>query len=134
MSIKQTLTRGLNSYAVYWGAPTDMGDGLKIFNDPIEIRCRWETREQIMVYQNGEKNISRSIVYVDRDVDENGYLYDGRLADLDDFLDSSAGTYIDPFTITLAGKVAHIIKRFEKVPDFKGVYFLRRAQLTPWLT
>jgi hypothetical protein len=123
-----------NTYAqtaVYWGAPTPDGYGGNTFAAPIEVVCRWEDKEQFLGSQVGGEvtgglMLSRSIVFVKQDVDEEGYLYLGTLDDL--VLDSN--DYIDPKEVDKA----YIIKRFEKSPAVGSTTeFLRKAFLTPFL-
>jgi hypothetical protein len=71
------------------------------------------------------------VVYVSQDLDYEGRLYLGTLASLEEFLDSSAGSYIEPNDID----TICIIKRVEKTPKLgANNVFLRKVFLTPWLT
>lgn len=136
MSMTELFLSGCKQKAVYWGNPTEDGYGGLTFDDPVEIYCRWEDKTQILGAITGNQVLgysetSRAIVYLLQDVTEEGYLWLGELTDLDSYLDSSDGTYIDPRTVPNA----HIIKRFEKTPSFGSTtVFLRRAFLTPWLS
>jgi hypothetical protein len=136
MSISDFITKQLVQKAVYWGNPKEDGYGGLTFNDPIEIPCRWEEKSQVLGTITGNQvigyqDICRAIVFVNQDLDEEGFLFLGTLIDLEDSsLDSSGGWY-DPHQI----KGAHIIKRFEKIPAVgSNTVFLRKAFLTPWLT
>jgi hypothetical protein len=135
MSVAEFISRNLTQTAVYWGNPQEDGYGSKTFNDPIEISCRWENVDQVLGGDTGDdrgmKYISRALAYVDRVLDEEGYLWLGRLADLEQYLDSSSGTYIDPMTVP----DAHVIKRKQEIPRLgSNTKFLYRVYLTPWLT
>ena len=136
MSIENFIQSKLVQTAVYWGSPQEDGYGGQTFAEPIEINCRWEDRNQVMGTVTGNQLygfqlLSRSIVYVDRDLDEEGYLYLGTLADLECSEGDSDGVYYDPRQ--LPG--IYIIKRFEKIPALGSTTeFLRRVYLSPWLT
>jgi hypothetical protein len=131
MSIMSIIERSYVQTAVYWGSPIPDGYGGHTFANPIEVDCRWEDKEQFLGSQVGGEVtggllLSRSIVFVKQDMDEEGYLYFGTLDDLD--LDSN--DYIDPKEVDKA----YIIKRFEKTPAFGSTTeFLRKAFLTPFL-
>ena len=136
MSIGSSITRNLNQTAVYWGSPVENGYGGVSYADPIEISCRWEDKQQIIGTITGNQiigfqNMSRAIVYVDRDLDVDGWLMLGTLDDLTESSGDSSGEYYDPHQV--AG--AFIIKRFEKMPALHGTTnILRVAYLTPWLS
>jgi len=64
------------------------------------------------------------------DLDYDGVLWLGTLAELEDYLESSSGSYIDPVDVP----EAYPIKRTEKIPILgKPTAFVRVAYLTPWL-
>lgn len=136
MGISAFITDKLTQVCVYWGNPVEDGYGKKNYDEPIEISCRWEEREQILGTITGAavvgfQPISRSTVFVDRDLDEDGMLFLGTLADLEDSEGDSSGGYYNPHDI--AG--THIIKRFVKIPAVGSTTeFLRIAYLSPWLT
>jgi len=97
--------------------------GGKTFDLPVEIKCRWEDGYRSILGNNGATIGSLARVYVLEDLDEEGFLYLGTLADLD--LDSSG--YIDPKEVDKAW----IIKRFEKSPALKSTtVFVRKVYLT----
>lgn len=115
--------------AVYWGTPVNDGYGGYTYATPIEIACRWEDKTQILGTQVGGEvtggiELSRAIVWVTQDVEEEGYLYLGNLDDL------SPEELSNPKLI----ETAYIIKRFEKTPALGSTdQFLRKAFLTPFL-
>jgi hypothetical protein len=105
--------------AVYWGTPTNDGDGGYTFADPIEITCRWEATGLVNFQYNGVEVQAKHEVYVDRDVDEEGYLFLGELDDIDsDLMDTP---------IDLEG--AEMIVRFDKIPNMAGTKYTRKAFL-----
>lgn len=131
-SFENFLKRHFKQKAVYWGNPRNDGYNGFIFDDPVEIDCRWEDSTQVFAASDdkGTKFISRAIVYTAQDLDYNGRLYLGRLSDLEDQLESSSGTYIDPKDVD----EAYPIKRVEKIPALGMTnVFIRVSYLTPWL-
>ena len=116
------LLHTLRQRAVYWAAPTNTGDGMKTYADPVEIKCRWEDISLTDLASLGVDTNIRSEVFIDRDVDEQGMLLLGRLLDVDsDLLD-------DPVA---AG--ASAIVRFDKIPSLQANVFLRKVYVgRPW--
>lgn len=113
------LTRNLKQTAVYWGSPVRGGMGGFSHADPVEIDCRWEDRQETFVDAKGQKQVSRSVVYLDQDVVRDGYLY---LGDLDDLSSAEEGepTLVDE---------AYLIRAFRKIPNRKATAFERKAWL-----
>lgn len=108
----------LKQTAVYWGNPQPTGIGGYTFDDPVEIVCRWSIKQKLFVDNTGRERLSAAIVYVNQDLDREGYLYLGELADL-----SSAPTPANTDD-------ALMIRRFDKSPDRRVTRFVRKAWLT----
>jgi len=131
MSIAQIVARRLPQTAVYWGSPVSDGHGGFTYADPVEIVCRWEEMIQLVTDAKGKEVTSRATVFVSQDVDEEGVLYLGTLDSLDDYLDSSSGSYINPKDVD----GAYEIKKFDKIPELNSAAnFLRVVYLTPSLS
>lgn len=113
------LTNLLKQKAVYWASPVADGFGGYTFASPIEILCRWESGNELMVSGAGEEIVNRAKVFVLQDLLENGYLYEGPLSDFEG-QDTS-----NPKAINRAFK----IQRFDKIPVVKGTGFFRVAYL-----
>ena len=73
----------LNQTATYWGTPTQDGYGGFTFDDPVEVDCKWQGRNELFIDSKGNEVRSRAVVYLDQYVDEGGYLHLGTLDDLD---------------------------------------------------
>ncbi len=69
--------------AVYWGNPKPDGYGGQTFATPIEIKCRWDDVNELFINKDGEEKTSSAKVLVTQDLDKNGWLFLGALADLD---------------------------------------------------
>ena len=121
MGIQSVINRLCKQTAVYWGNPTNDGQGGHLFDLPFEIFCRWEDINEVVVGATGDKFTAKSVVYVTQDVKEEGMLYLGTLDDLD------STEMINPMSI----ESAFIIKRFDKIPALNSTTeFTRKAYLT----
>jgi len=109
------IHRMLKQTAVYWGSPVPDGYGGFTFADPVEIACRWEDRQELFLREPGKEELSQAIVYTNIDLDTNGMLYLGTLADLDSDPEN-------PFEVEGAME----IRRTQSSPDIKARQFLRK--------
>jgi hypothetical protein len=75
MGIEAFIKRKLNQTACTGAIRSIMDTGGFSYDDPIEIKCRWEDSNQVVVEMNGEQIISRAIIYPDTDLQENGVLF-----------------------------------------------------------
>jgi len=106
--------------ACYWGNPQPDGYGGTVYDDPIEISCRWDETINVVKNYQGEEVISKAEILLTQDVDKEGLLY---LGDLDD-LDSAEEE--NPKTIDGAWKII----RFDKTPLFQSsTEFIQKAYL-----
>lgn len=74
---------------VYWALRSAESGGLDYddygqpqHTDPIEIKCRWEVVAVEYIDPKGTTRTSKSVVYVDRDVDVGGMLFHGELSEV----------------------------------------------------
>lgn len=75
-------TQMLKQDAVYWANPTDDGYGGKTFDSPVELKVRWETKQQLFVDAQGQERRSTAVVFSSAELDLDGYLFLGTLDDL----------------------------------------------------
>lgn len=114
---------------VYWGNPQNDGYGGKTYDPPIEIKCRWEDKMEVDIGwlstgHPGNIQVTKASVMVLQDLDTNGYLWLGTLAELNALYSDTS----DPKLI----KEAWAIHRFDRVPMvFKTDEFVRTAYLYP---
>jgi len=108
------ITKMRKQNAVYWGPPVEDGDGGFTFPDPVAVACRWDAVEGVVSDERTHEELNNSIVYVDQDVQLNGYLFLGTLEEVGE--DS-------PLDI----EGARQITGFEKTPNLKATEFLRKA-------
>lgn len=106
----------LNQTAVYWDSPKSDGYGGRTFDDPAEVSVRWEDKQELFIDASGNEVRSQSMVYVDRDMDVDGYI---ALTTLDDLSSS------DPMDVDIALP----IRSFSKIPSIKGTTFVRKVWL-----
>jgi hypothetical protein len=126
MGIGNSIKRVCRQNAVYWGNPKNDGEGGFTYDTPIQIKCRWEDRNETFVTPLGEQAVSKSVVYILQKVDQDGYLFLGTLDELYDEAESS-GALLDPKVI----EGAYLIKRFDKIPAINpSDGYLQKAFLT----
>lgn len=91
--------------ATYW-PPVDVDEhGDPILGDPVEIKCRWEDCNELYLNPDGEQKVSSAKVYVDRDLELGGRLFNGELDE------APADPREDPRPKE--------ISKFDKLPVFK---------------
>jgi hypothetical protein len=127
MGINSFLTRAYKQTAVYWGNPVNDGAGDFTFDEPIEIKCRWEDGTSIFLSATGKELDSKAVVYPLQDLDENGFIFLGTIDDLLESYEDSLGAIDDPKSIE--GALA--ILRFDRSPILGSTTeFMRKAYLT----
>lgn len=93
-------------------------DGERTYLPPVQIKCRWSDKSELIQKSNEEKVLTRSKVMVPVDMKEGDYLMFGEL-------DSS--TPSDPIE---GNPTAFPIILFKKIPNLKAREFLRVAYLS----
>lgn len=64
MSIPSFIKKVCVQTAVYWGNPVSNGYGGFTYDEPTEIKCRWEDKQKIISNHQGEEIISNTEVMV----------------------------------------------------------------------
>ena len=127
MGIAAFMSRLCKETAVYWGNPQDDGRGGFTYDDPVEIKCRWEDSSEVITMAGQDRKsreiVSKAQVWVLQDVDEEGYLYLGTL--------DSSGALTSAEEETPADvDGAYKILKFEKTPEHRrSNKFIRKAYL-----
>ena len=118
------ITKMLKGTCTYWppgsegSGSVDFDDyGQPIYSTPVEISCRWEEKAVEFIAPDGTMQVSQAVVYVSIDVSPRGVLINESLANVGD-LDNPKNN-----------DGAWEIKRFDKLPNFKGTEYLRTAYL-----
>lgn len=110
MGIESLISRNLKQTAVYWGSPNNDGYGQNTFSTAVEVSCRWEKsydkQKNIRKNKNGKEFIPNARIFIEQDMDEEGYIFLGELSDLD-------SDHTDPVKIEGAWE----IMKFEKIPE-----------------
>lgn len=109
--------RVMKQKAVYWHHSGDDASGQPLYDDPVELDCRWEDIHELYLDMNGNDQVTNAKVIVDRDLVVQGQLWLGSLEDLTSQEHPTENT----------GSFS--IKKFEKIPDRKGKKFARIALL-----
>ncbi len=114
------ISRMRKQDAVYWSL-TAAGIKYDTFGNPvnavqpIQIKCRWDGSQEEFLDSEGTKRMSQAVVFVDRDVDIGGYLFEGVVADLQNQTDPRKNSE------------AFEIKAFKRTPNLKATEFLLTA-------
>lgn len=111
------LTKMRKQYAVYWGVAGKNESGQNTYQEPIELRVRWEDDDFAFIDAVGSTLASTTSVYVDRVLDIGGILWKGRLQDVP--------SQTDPVSMEGADEII----KFKEIPDLKAKKFLRVAVL-----
>lgn len=73
------IGKALIHTAILWPDPVPDQYGSFTFGDPVEIKCRWTSKQEEIVDTEGQTFVSTAMVMVDRDVDTNSYIMLGEL-------------------------------------------------------
>jgi hypothetical protein len=120
MSILGMIKRNLRQTAVYWGNPVNNGRGSFTFDEPIEIACRWENKNEVYSSKDNSQLISSAIVYTQNELTTEGYLMLGALTDLDSSNEDSPKS-IDG---------AYLIKKIDKISSLNNpLVFIKKIYL-----
>jgi len=119
MSIEKFIKTVCVQDAVYWGSPTADAYGGYAFADPVEVKVRWEEKNELIIDAEGKETMSMAQVLVTQDMDLGGYLYLGTLDELSS----------NPSNPLQEGG-AWEIKQFSKTPMIKATNdFVRKVYL-----
>ncbi|MCP4566479.1 MAG: hypothetical protein GY841_02730 [FCB group bacterium] len=91
--------------AVYYAPNGYDSLGEQSFAAGVGIPCRWETDAVRFIDGQGENQVSQAIVYVDRDLEIGGLLWEGELADAPSF--------------PIDDKDAYPIRQFQTLPKLR---------------
>lgn len=117
----------LRQRAIWWDIESVGEDGRPVFAAPVVIKCRWSDVSQNYLDDKGVNLVSKSIVYVDRDVRAQGVLWLSPLKGSDPDEDHLAEV-VDlqaPFQNT----GAYEIHKVGKLPTLSARQSIRRAYL-----
>lgn len=102
--------------AIWWRRVGVDHYGRPQYAGPVQVDCRWEDDAREFVMENGEKFISRSIVYVDRPMSVGDRIALGVLGPT---------TPSDPYD----SDKAYEIRRFSIIPNLRNTQVLYKAIL-----
>lgn len=120
MALLKKMLKG--GRAVYW-APKKDDDGeivrddyaKPLYEDPVQLNARWEIEDVVFSENAGPLDENKNKVYVSVDVEKQGVLWQGVLADLTD--------RENPFN----NVQAYEVKKFKKIGNIRQKKFLRIA-------
>lgn len=104
--------------AVFWTPSTLTTSGSQDYNIGTEINCLWKEGVKMIRDSAGREITSKAVIYVTQDLEEHGFLFHGKLADL------TTAQKSDPKEVPSA----YEIMLFKKVPSINlGGQFNRQA-------
>lgn len=109
--------RTMKQTAVYWPPSILDAKGKPTWGTPCEIACRWTDAIEEFIDPDGERQLSRGKMIVDRDLKVKGVLFLGTLSTVQDLDDPKKNDN------------AWEILQTKKTPDFKGRKYLRQVYL-----
>jgi len=109
----------MNQDAVYWGNPDTAFAGAVTYDDPVEVKVRWDKKQELFRTQAGEERMSTDVVLVDRSVEVGGMLFLGTLADLDSAHEDDPSLRTDTYRV----------EQFEELQSLRG----NRTVVKAWL-
>jgi hypothetical protein len=122
------IKRYLKQRAVYWApAGSDM-TGAQLYDDPVEVKCRWEDVHELFYNEQGEETVSNAKVLLDILPGGAEFQLLGVLWLAPD-KDNPALPQLTDEDSPLANPGAAPIRRFDKFPDRLAKTFLRTALL-----
>lgn len=113
------LIRQLKDDIVYWGTPSPDGFGGATFADYVDLKGRWEDRNDLFIDTEGKESMTKAVVYVTQDMDLGGWLFKGLTTDISS-ADQDAPQDVDN---------AYEIRGFKKVSNMKGDGYERKVFL-----
>jgi len=116
------ITRMLKQKCTYWPPGSVPFDdyGQPQYGTAVQLSCRWEDVAEEFIGPGDTTEISRSVVYVESDVEPGGVLLLSTLA---------AVTASGDLTVPKNNAGAWEIRKFDKLPNLKATEFLRTAYL-----
>ena len=111
------IKRMRKQVAVYWPFVSVDAYGKKLVGSPVAIKCRWDGRVEEFLDSQGERQLSRAVVYVDRETPIGGILMLGALSDITDRTDIKEN------------EGGWEIRRYDTTPNLKATEFLRTVYL-----
>lgn len=120
-NIGRLVKKSLAETAVYWASSGKDRYNQNTYSSPVEIKCRWEQKTQVVKNSQGEEVVSEAQVFLMKNVNEQSLLLLGNLDDV------SSAEEDDPHTIESG---VYEVKSKAKIPGLgsKTVY-LRIAYL-----
>ena len=108
MAIEDVVAKFCVQTAVYWGNPVNDGYGFFTFDAPVDIACRWEDKDEVLVAADGREFTCNTSCLITQDVDLQGFMWLGSLAEL------TTQGYLTSKPIEIPN--AYMIRRFDKIP------------------
>ena len=110
--------------AVYWSRGQADRHLIYSYEAPIEIKCRWEDRQEEFVTPEGTSKTSNAVVYVDRPMIPGDVLvYGAKISAHDNYRGGKSGASPETYP------KAYVIQAFSVIPNLKATESLYVAYL-----
>lgn len=103
-------------FAIYWERTGNSRTGSALFAEPVQIRCRWDDKQEEFVDTSGATRASKAVVYPDRTMRAGDML---KLGELDSLTPDDPKGDAD----------AMAVQSFERIPNLKATKILFVAHL-----
>jgi len=124
--IEQVVKLFTKQKCVLWSNPVSDGKGGYTFDNPVEINCRWEEKQELKQDYDGNFYSSQAEVLVEVDIPRRSYLANYTLVALQALATTNKWNINNPREIPNA----FIVIQFEKIPMvFADDDFVRTAFL-----
>ena len=115
MSITKFIKKICVQTAVYWGNPVNDGYGGKVYDEPREIKCRWEDKIRDIRLDGGRELVAKAEILVTEDLSYEGWVCLATLQQLED-PDNDYKVPSNPKEVN----GAYLIVAFDKIPLIKS--------------
>jgi hypothetical protein len=118
-SISSVVARFTKQTLVYWRKTGSDPSGKPVYADPVEIKCRWEDRQQEVIASDGRTVIARGHLLLASPVLPGSLVFQGLLGDW-----KKLPNYPSPPTVNQGGRE---VVRADNTPDLKAQSFVNEA-------
>ena len=89
----------LRDTAVYWEPPVRDGLGGYTWGDPVELLSKWQYKSKLVYSATGSEVLSNATVWVSTNVENGGYLWKGRISDIQTIFDPDPTFSLAPYSL-----------------------------------
>jgi hypothetical protein len=112
--VSNRISRNFKQTVTHWAITGEGSFSGPTFAAPNVMKGRWDYRNELFRTPAGDEEVSRTIAYLESDVDVGDYVIEGDYSEVS-----------DPTTLPQAFRV----KQFQKISDLRNVFVLRKVWL-----